>query len=267
MSPCTTAALLDVDGVLTQTRRLHRRAWAAVFDPLLRGRGSRRPFSASEYAAFVDGRSRLDGIRTFLAARALALPEGAPTDPPGLGTVHALAAEKNRRYLALLDEEGAWAYPDVAPALAAWRRRGLQLGILSGSRNARAVLKAAGIARAFDGVVDGTDLDERQLRGKPAPDGVRLLLCQLGVSAPEALLCEDAAAGIAAGRAAGIGLLVGVVRREEGSSAARAAALRQQGAHIIVSSLEEIPLTSPHARGAFGGTRPDGGGTDFGSPR
>lgn len=265
MKPRPTAILLDVDGVLTDTRRLHRRAWAAVFDPLLRAHGALPPFSDVEYAGCVDGRSRLDGIRAFLRARALALPEGAPTDPPGLSSVHALAAEKNRRYLAFLEEERATAYDDVSPALAGWRQQGLRLGVLSGSRNARAVLQSTGLGRAFDAVVDGTDLEERRLRGKPAPDGVQLLLSYLGVSASEAVLCEDAAAGITAGRAAGVGFLVGVVRGEDESRAARAAALRQQGAHLIVGSLAEIPLASSCAPAPLGETHAGKG--DFGAPR
>lgn len=265
MEPPITAILLDVDGVLTDTRRLHQIAWKTVFNALLRGHGFRRLFSTNEYLQFVDGRSRIDGIRTFLTARGLVLPEGTPADPPGLNSVHALATEKNRRYLALLEEEGVSAYPDVAPALDEWRRRGVRLGVLSGSRNARAVLEAAGIARAFDAVVDGTDLDERRLPGKPAPDGVRLLLARLGESPRAAVLCEDATAGIAAGRAAGVRLLIGVVRGDAPTRAARAAALRRRGAHLIVPTLAEIPVVPARPPSPLG--EPPTGLWGSGTPR
>ncbi|MFZ9889715.1 MAG: HAD-IA family hydrolase, partial [Myxococcota bacterium] len=233
-----------MDGVLTDTRRLHQRAWAGVFESLLCATGS-GGFTESDYIQFVDGRGRLDGIRTFLHSRGLPLREGTPADQAGLDSVHAVAAEKNRQYLALLEEEGVWTYPDVAPALDKWRRHGWRLGVLSGSRNANAVLEAAGLRDVFDAVVDGTDLDERHLPGKPAPEGALLLLERLGTSPDNAILCEDAAAGIAAGRAAGIGLLVGVVRGDEISSTSRALALRREGAHLVVNTLGEVPTPPP----------------------
>ena len=65
-----TACLFDLDGVLTSTAALHERAWQQTFDELLRERGL-PPFTEHDYASYVDGRPRDDGVRTFLASRGI----------------------------------------------------------------------------------------------------------------------------------------------------------------------------------------------------
>ncbi len=92
-----TACLFDLDGMLTGTAELHREAWKQTFDAFLReyqGEGFAE-FTDADYARYVDGRPRADGARTFLAARGIKLPEGAPDDPPEAGTVHGLGNRKN----------------------------------------------------------------------------------------------------------------------------------------------------------------------------
>jgi alpha,alpha-trehalase len=75
------AVLFDLDGVLTDTARIHARAWQETFDAFLRRRGPAddpllRPFDREEdYRLYVDGKPRPDGVRDFLASRRITLPE------------------------------------------------------------------------------------------------------------------------------------------------------------------------------------------------
>ena len=85
------AFLFDLDGVLTQTAKVHAAAWKEVFDDFLEERADQTgetfvPFEiASDYGPYVDGKLREDGVRSFLASRGIELPEGNPDDPPDSG--------------------------------------------------------------------------------------------------------------------------------------------------------------------------------------
>src|SRR5207253_2388035 len=76
------ACLFDLDGVLTQTARVHAAAWKQMFDAFLRERAERTgerfvPFDPLvDYDEYVDGKPRYDGVRSFLASRGIELPEG-----------------------------------------------------------------------------------------------------------------------------------------------------------------------------------------------
>jgi beta-phosphoglucomutase-like phosphatase (HAD superfamily) len=89
-------AIFDLDGVLTDTARVHAAAWKVAFDAFLQSWTQRhglafQPFDIeADYFNYVDGRPRYDGIRTFLAARGIHLPEGSEHDPDTADTVHAL---------------------------------------------------------------------------------------------------------------------------------------------------------------------------------
>lgn len=75
LSRQTRACLFDLDGVLTQTARVHAAAWKEMFDEFLRRRAGERdesyvPFDAVEgYEQYVDGRPRFEGVASFLAER------------------------------------------------------------------------------------------------------------------------------------------------------------------------------------------------------
>jgi tRNA nucleotidyltransferase (CCA-adding enzyme) len=92
------------------------------------------------------------------------------------------------------------------------------------------------VARLFDARVDGHDLDRLALRGKPAPDIFLEAAKRLGVAPAQAVVFEDAAAGVAAGRAGGFGLVIGVGR------GAHAAALMDSHADDVVADLSEVHL-------------------------
>jgi len=74
------AVIFDLDGVLTDTARVHAAAWKTVFDQFLQAWAQQhallfRPFDIEvDYLNYVDGRPRDDGIRSFLASRGISLP-------------------------------------------------------------------------------------------------------------------------------------------------------------------------------------------------
>jgi beta-phosphoglucomutase family hydrolase len=231
------ACLFDLDGVLTPTARLHAVAWKAIFDAFLRERagGPFVPFdSVADYDEYVDGKPRADGVRSFLAGRGIDVPEGEPDDPPAAETVHGLGNRKNQLVLELIREEGAAPYPGSVAYVSAVRDAGLRRAVVSASTNAHDVLVAAGLEDLFEVQVDGLVAEREQLAGKPAPDTFLAAARALGVAPHEAAVFEDALAGVAAGRAGGFGLVVGVDR------VGQAAALRARGADVVVSDLAEL---------------------------
>jgi len=235
-----TACLFDLDGVLTRTATVHAAAWKEMFDAYLRQRSQRtgEPFvpfdAAGDYDEYVDGRPRADGTRAFLASRGITLPEGDPGDPPDAETIHGLSNRKNELVLERLREGRLAVYPGSLRYLEAARAAGLLRGVVSASANTHQVLAAAGLADAFDACVDGVVAAREHLRGKPAPDTYLAAARHLSVPPEQAAVFEDALAGVAAGRAGGFGLVVGVDR------VGQADALRQRGADVVVADLADL---------------------------
>ena len=233
------AGIFDLDGVITQTARVHAQAWKQTFDPLLAARQPPQPPFDDErdYLDHVDGKPRLAGARDFLGARGIALPEGTQGDAPGLATLHALGARKNTLFRELLARDGVAVFAGARALVQTLRRSGRRTAVVSSSRNCRAVLAAAGMAGQFDAVVDGEDAARLGLHGKPAPDLFLEAARRLGVEPARAFVAEDALAGVQAARAGGFGLVVGVDRQGR-----QAEALRAHGADVVLESLSELPL-------------------------
>ena len=235
-----TACLFDMDGVVTQTASVHDKAWKQMFDEFLRARaestgGQFVPFDPVEdYDNYVDGKPRLDGTRSFLAARDIHLPEGSPDDPPGTSTVWGLSNRKNNLVLEVLKRDGVQVYEGSRRYLAAVRAAGMKTAIVSSSANTSQVLDAGGVHDLFDVQVDALVAEERKLRGKPAPDTYLAAASMLGVKPGAAAVFEDALAGVEAGRAGNFGAVVGVDR------VGQAAQLREHGADIVVKDLAEL---------------------------
>ena len=234
------ACLFDLDGVLTQTAKVHAAAWKEMFDAFLRERAEERgeqfrPFELPrDYLDHVDGKLRPDGVRSFLASRGVELPEGTPDDSRDARTVHGLGARKNDLVLELLRRDGVEPYPDAVRFVEAVRAGGLRRAVVSASRNCREVLAAAGIEELFEVRVDGVVAAASGLRGKPAPDMFLAAAAALGVAAADAAMFEDAEAGVEAGRAGSFGLVVGVDRTGDG------AALLANGADTVVTDFGEL---------------------------
>jgi beta-phosphoglucomutase family hydrolase len=235
-----TTCLFDLDGVLTQTAKIHAQAWKEMFDAFLRDWAERhgeefhefdRP---TDYDEYVDGKPRLDGVKSFLESRDIHLPMGSTSDPPEAETIHALGTRKNNRVLELIREQGVEPYEGSVRFAEAARDTGLRRAVVSSSTNCRDVLEAAGILDLFESIVDGVVAERENLAGKPAPDtflgGARMLDAQPA----QAAVFEDALAGVEAGRAGNFGWVVGVDRTGQ------ADALRRRGADVVVDDLAEL---------------------------
>ncbi|WP_018681201.1 HAD family hydrolase [Actinokineospora enzanensis] len=230
------ACLFDLDGVLTSTATLHEIAWKQTFDVFLANRtdGDRAPFTSRDYNSYVDGRPRADGVRTFLTARGIRLPEGNPDDSPEAATINGVGNRKNETLLALIEERGITPYPGSVAYLKAAQGHGLKIGVVTSSANGAHVLDAADLAQFVQARVDGLTIAEEHLRGKPAPDSFLAGARALGVAPSEAAVFEDALSGVEAGRAGGFRFVVGVNRADQAEE------LREHGADVVVDDLAEL---------------------------
>ena len=221
------AAIFDMDGVITRTADLHAAAWKETFDELLRRNAkegaSYRPFDArTEYRAYVDGKPRQEGVRSFLRARGIAL--SAPEEED-------IARRKDMLFERLLHEQGVQTFDSTLILIKALRARQIKTGVVTSSRHGREVMQAAGITALFDACLDGTDIDRLGLKGKPDPDMFLRAADMLGCAPARALVVEDAVAGVQAGHRGDFGLVVGIDR------GGNAAALQDGGADIVVQDL------------------------------
>jgi beta-phosphoglucomutase-like phosphatase (HAD superfamily) len=209
------ACLFDLDGVITRTAVVHARAWKEMFDAYLRERSEQTgelfaPFDPrADYDRYVDGKKRADGTRSFLASRGIELPEGDPDDDPGAATINGLGNRKNEIVLRRIHQDGVEVYEGSVRYLHAVRAAGVRTAVVSSSANTAEVLGVTGLTDLFDARVDG-------------------------LVAREAVVFEDALAGVEAGRAGGFALVVGVDR------VGQADALREHGADVVVQDLAEL---------------------------
>ncbi len=235
-----TACLFDMDGVVTKTAAVHDEAWKEMFDDFLRDWSAKSgtqfvPFDpVRDYDDYVDGKPRIEGTKSFLESRHIALPLGSPADPPGDQSMWGLSNRKNELLQKVLARDGVEVYDGSTRYITAARAAGLRTAIVSSSANTVAVLSAAGISDLFDARVDAQVASERGLRGKPAPDTFLEAARMLSVAPQQAAVFEDAQAGVAAGHAGGFGYVVGVDR------VGQADALRAHGADVVVQDLGDL---------------------------
>ncbi len=227
------AVLFDLDGVLTPTAEVHRRAWRALFAGYLTAR-SAAPYEESDYYEHLDGRQRYDGVAELLGSRGIALPRGREDDPPEADTVCGLGNRKDAMFRRALETEGVTPFEGAVALTDALLSAGVAVAVVSGSRNARAVLAAAGLTSRFGLVVDGALAAAEGLASKPAPDAFLYAAERLGVPPARAAVIEDALAGVTAGRSGAFGLVVGV------GAAGAAPALLAAGADVVVPDLAPL---------------------------
>ncbi|MCW3839942.1 beta-phosphoglucomutase family hydrolase [Micromonospora yasonensis] len=235
-----TACLFDLDGVLTQTAKVHNAAWTETFNAFLEQRAAAtgeafRPFDPGpDYNRYVDGKARADGVRSFLASRGITLPEGSPDDPPEADTVNGVGNRKNVILLKRIHTDGVEVYAGSVRYLEAAARAGLRRAVVSASANCAAVVQGAGLEPLLEARVDGVLARERGLRGKPYPDTFLAGAELLGVKPEQAAVFEDALAGVEAGKSGGFGYVVGVDRVGQADD------LRAHGADVVVTDLAEL---------------------------
>jgi beta-phosphoglucomutase family hydrolase len=228
------ALLFDLDGVLTPTAVVHEHAWRRLFEEYLAGAGRGPAYTDADYFDHIDGKPRFDGVRDFLASRGITLPEGPADEDPASETVKGLGNRKNRIFNTIIETEGVDPYPGSVRLVEAARERGLGLAVVSSSRNAPAVLRAAGLADAFPVVIDGTVAAAEGLPGKPDPATFVRGAELLGMARSACVVLEDAVSGVRAGAAGGFRAVVGVDR------GAGAGTLRAAGATHVVEDLADL---------------------------
>ncbi len=238
------ACLFDLDGVLTDTARVHTRAWKSMLDAYLERRAQRAhtafvPFDpVDDYRTYIDGKKRQDGVRSFLASRNIALPDGDLDDPPTAETINGLGNRKNALFQQILQAQGVEVFDGSRRYLEAVHAAGIPAAVVSSSANTQQVLEITGLDRYVQQRVDGVTIREENLRGKPAPDSFLRGADLLGVEPAHAAVFEDALAGVAAGRAGKFGFVVGVDRLDQ------ADALQRNGADVVVTDLAQL-LVAP----------------------
>ena len=234
------SCLFDLDGVLVSTVASHAAAWKQMFDAFLRERAERDgaafvPFDSDrDYAQYVDGMKREDGVRRFLASRGITLPEGTPDDPPEAETVRGLGNRKNEALHATIEANGVEVYPGSVEFVRAARADGVATAVVSSSANAPWILEVARINDLFDAVIDGTYAAQHDVAGKPAPDMFLAGAQAVATEPSDCAVFEDALAGVQAGRAGNFGLVVGVDRHADADG------LRAHGADIVVADLADL---------------------------
>lgn len=234
------AILFDMDGVLTDTARVHAECWKKLFDEFLKQRcvvigETFRPFDIDlDYTHHLDGKPRTEGIADFLGSRGIQLPCGDSRKAGDKTTIHGLGNRKNELVNAALEEQGVEAYNDAVALVRDVRSLGLRTAVVSSSTNCQAVLEAAGIATLFDLRFDGVAASRFGLPGKPAPDTYLKAAEEIGCSPGRSVVIEDAIAGVQAGKAGGFGLVIGVDRNGNGMR------LQANGADIVVRDLGQI---------------------------
>jgi beta-phosphoglucomutase-like phosphatase (HAD superfamily) len=232
--------VFNLDGVLIGSASIHAEAWRETFDEFISRRiertaGSFAPFDPRvDYSKHIHARPRLEGVREFLASRGISLPDGSPDDPPGTETVHGLANRKNRALLRRLEDGGVSAFEGARLYLGLAHDAGVHCAVVSASANTQTMLERARLTTLVDERVDGNTMVAERLKRKPSPD-VLLSACRhLGVEPKHAVVFETTPDGVAAGRAGGFELVIGVDR------AGQADALRARGADLVVGDLGEI---------------------------
>jgi len=238
------AVIFDLDGVVTDTARVHLAAWRRLFDGYLAARDpSSAPFTDDDYLRYVDGRARIDGVEAFLESRGIRLDRGVSTDPPAAQTSWGMANRKNGYYLAALGVEGVDVFASSVRVVEAVRAAGLGTAVVTASKNRAEVLEIAGLSDLFDVHVDGVDAEALGLPGKPDPATFLEAASRLGVTAARSVVVEDAIAGVEAGRNGGFGLVIGIDRRLQAHE------LREHGADAVVQDLALVEITPHGERG------------------
>lgn len=232
--------IFDLDGVITQTAKVHARAWKKMFDQFLEKLSEEegtdyKPLDIdTDYPKYIDGIPRYEGVRTFLQSRNIDLPYGSPSDSPKKRTICGLGNRKNELFLETLEEQGAEVYEDTVTMIKKWRDTGLKTAVISSSKNCKPVLENAGLLHLFDARVDGVISAELDISGKPAPDIFIEAAGRLGVFPAECVVFEDAIAGVKASSSGDMGLTVGVARQDNDDE------LLKNGAELTVSELTEL---------------------------
>lgn len=182
MTTAIKAFIFDLDGVITDTAEFHFLAWKRLADE--EGIAFTREDNEQ-----LRGVSRRESLNRML--------KGRPIDE---ATATLWMERKNDYYKEYLKQiTPDHALPGVPQFLAAARAEGLKIGLGSASKNAHDVLERLSLIEAFDAIGDGFSV----VNSKPAPDLFVWVAGRLAVPPNQAVVFEDAEAGIDAALAGG----------------------------------------------------------------
>ncbi len=231
-----------MDGVITRSAKVHAAAWKEMFDEYLQERASRQQTDfesfdiKSDYERYVDDKPRYKEVESFLQSRDISLPYGSPDDSPDEETVCGLGNRKNEYFLKSLEMDGVKVYPSSKEFVKKIKAQNKRVALISSSRNAKAVLDATGVRDLFPVIVDGVEMAEENLNGKPDPDIFIEAAIRLDVKPEEAVVIEDAIAGVKAGKMGGFGLVIGIQRKGDKEE------LENNGADVVVRDLAKLDV-------------------------
>lgn len=234
------AVIFDLDGVITQTAKVHSRAWKEMFDEFLQAYSAQEnvPFREftheGDYLPFVDGKPRYKGVASFLESRNINLPFGSPEDTPDMFTACGLGNRKNEKFNEIIATDGVEVFPTSVEFIKQLQKEGIHIAVATSSKNCDAVLQATGLTGIFEAQIDGVYSAQNNLSGKPDPDIFTTAADQIGVPYDQAIVVEDAVSGVMAGKRGNFGLVLGVAREDN------AIELEKNGADIVVEDLGDI---------------------------
>jgi len=234
--------ILDLDGVVTGTARVHGLAWESMFNDYLKMTAERdgKPFipfdREKDYLEYVDGKPRMDGVKSFLESRGIHLPFGDYEDPPDKETICGLGNRKNKDFQIVLKKEGPDVFDSTIAFIKKCKRKKIKIGVASSSRNCKLILELGKLTKYFETRVCGIVSRELNLKGKPDPDIFVTAAQRLGLKPGECVVVEDAISGVQAGKNGNFGLTLGIAREIEGET------LIQNGADLVVGDMAEISI-------------------------
>jgi HAD superfamily hydrolase (TIGR01509 family) len=238
------SCVFELDDVLVSSARLHGEAWTHTMNELVESRAGTTygnliaPFDPQlDYPKHIAGRTRLEGVRAFLASRGIRLPEGQPGDLPGTTTVWGLANRKSEWLARLLVQRGVDAFDGVRHYLELARDAGISCAVVSASAHTDEMLKKSGLAELVDGSVDAETIATEHLSSRPGADRLLAACEKLHVDPQRAAAFETSEAGVATARAAGFSWVVAV---DPSEAPDRLRQFRHAGADRVVRGLGDL---------------------------
>ena len=225
-------AVFDLDGVITETAKVHFLAWKEMFDEFLKKK-KLAEFTEKDYYDYVDGKPRYDGVKSFLESRKIDLSFGTVNDDASKKTICGLGNKKNDNYQKIIYKEKPHVFESSVSLVKKLKKEGLKVGIASSSKNTKVILKLSGLTSLFDTVVDGVVSEKLKLSGKPEPDIFVKAAENMGIRPSQCIVFEDAVSGVQAGKNGSFGLVVGIKRGSGNLSAA----------DIVVNDLKELSIS------------------------
>jgi HAD superfamily hydrolase (TIGR01509 family) len=191
------ALIFDVDGTLSETEEVHRRAFNETFAET----GLDWNWSVEDYTWLLKttgGKERMRAFRDHIGA-------SCPSD----AEIAALHSAKTARYGALVASRALTLRPGVAELIQAARQAGLKIAVATTTNrsNVDALCRACW-GKEADEVFDVIAAGDEVMAKKPAPDVFDLAVERLGIDPSEAVAFEDSRNGVMSAQAAGLRAIV-----------------------------------------------------------